>query len=148
MIIDHIGIAVKDINKSISYWREMFGYRQATEIVFNTKQKVNVVFLEKEESLTIKLIEPSEESSSINNFLKNGGGLHHLCFKTTDINSKVIELSGKGMIKLTPPQTGEAFENELIAFLYGRDNLNIEIIETDKKAKRLTNERNSNRPLP
>lgn len=137
MIIDHIGIAVKNVRNSIDYWTRMFGYRQATEIILNVKQKVNVVFLEKENSITIKLFEASEESSQVSNFIRKGGGLHHLCFKSQELNSKVIQLKEKGMINLTAPQPGEAFENELIAFLYGRDNLNIEIIETDKKAKRI-----------
>ena len=141
MTIDHVGIAVKDIEKSIQYWIDMFGYHQATEVVLNTRQKVNVVFLEKSESLTIKLIEPSEESSSISNFAKRGGGLHHLCFKTENMELKVTELHEMGMIKLTPPQPGEAFENALIGFLFGRDNLNLEIIETDKRAKRISFDR-------
>ena len=137
MTIDHIGIAVKDIEKSIQYWVNMFGYHKATEVVLNTRQKVNVAFLEKNDSLTIKLIEPSEESSSISNFTKRGGGIHHLCFKTSNMEKKIVELHKKGMIKLAAPQPGEAFNNELIAFLFGRDNINIEIIETDKKAKRI-----------
>lgn len=137
MIIDHIGIAVENIEFSIKYWEEMFGYRQATNIVLNTRQKVNVVFMEKKNSLPVKLIQPSDVSSPISNFTKRGGGLHHLCFKTKNMSEKVIELHSKGMIKLAAPQTGEAFENEFIAFLFGKDNLNIEIIETDKRAKRI-----------
>ena len=60
MVIDHIGIVVKSIEEGISYWKKVFGYRQMTEIVINTRQKVNVVFLTKENSLLIKLIEPTD----------------------------------------------------------------------------------------
>jgi methylmalonyl-CoA/ethylmalonyl-CoA epimerase len=137
MIIDHIGIAVKDLMKSISFWTEAFGYHQQTEIVLNSKQKVNVVFLEKPNSLTIKLIEPSEDSSPLNTFLnKSNNCLHHICFRTENINEMVIELKQKGMIVVSPPTPGEAFENELIAFLFSKDNLRMELIDTEKKAKR------------
>ena len=40
MIIDHLGIVVKSIEKGINYWEEVFGYKQMTEIVINTRQKV------------------------------------------------------------------------------------------------------------
>ena len=58
MIIDHICFAVEDLQKGIENWKNAFGYRQMTEIVTNTRQKVKVVFLTKEDSITIKLIEP------------------------------------------------------------------------------------------
>ena len=44
MNIDHIGIVVKSIEKSILYWEDVFGYKQKTEIVINTRQHVKVVF--------------------------------------------------------------------------------------------------------
>ena len=50
MIIDHIGIVVKDIEKGIEHWGNIFGYSQMTKIVTNTRQKVKVVFLKKENS--------------------------------------------------------------------------------------------------
>ncbi len=37
MIIDHIGIVVRSIKKGIRHWEEVFGYKQQTEIVTNTK---------------------------------------------------------------------------------------------------------------
>lgn len=137
MNIDHIGIAVKDINQAIEYWKDFFGYIQATEIVLNTRQKVLVTFMEKESSITIKLIQPSEDASPLHNFIKKGGSLHHLCFMTDDLEKKVIELKGKGMLTLTPPQPGEAFDNNLIAFLFAKNNMNIELIDTKKRAKRI-----------
>jgi len=36
MIIDHVGIAVRSIERSIEHWQTVFGYEQMTEIVTNT----------------------------------------------------------------------------------------------------------------
>jgi catechol 2,3-dioxygenase-like lactoylglutathione lyase family enzyme len=47
MKVDHIFFAVKDLAEGISYWESVFGYRQMTEVVGNTLQKVKVVFLAK-----------------------------------------------------------------------------------------------------
>ena len=43
----------------------------------------------------------------------------------------------EGLRILTSPEPGEAFDNELIAFLFAGNGLNIELIDTDKKAGRL-----------
>jgi len=138
MVIDHIGIAVKSIEEGIKHWREVFGYHQSTEVVINTRQKVKVVFLEKKDSIPIKLVEPVDESSPVFNFAKRGGGLHHLCFKCDNLNSQLDRLSTFGLRVLAESQPGEAFENENIAFVYANHGLNIELIDTDKRAKKLS----------
>lgn len=137
MIIDHIGIAVRSLTEGIEHWKKVFDYEQATEIVVNTRQKVKVVFLAKRDSLTIKLIEPLDESSPVFEFARKGGGLHHLCFKCDDMENELVQLKAMGLRTLAAPQPGEAFENENIAFIYAKQGLNIELIDTDKKAKRL-----------
>jgi methylmalonyl-CoA/ethylmalonyl-CoA epimerase len=134
MKIDHICFAVKNLKDGIEYWDRVFGYTQMTKIVENSLQKVKVAFLCKEDSVTIKLIEPLESNQSLCNFVNRGGGFHHLCFKCSDIDKKIDELTGKGLIKLVSPQPGEAFNNHNIAFLLAKYGLNIELIDTDEKA--------------
>ena len=137
MVIDHVGIAVRSLEGSIPRWREAFGYEQATEIVINTRQRVRVVFLEREGSLPVKLIEPTGEESPAYAFVRRGGGLHHLCFRAESIAPEVARLAALGMRIVAEPQPGEAFEDEPIAFVYAGDGLNVEIIDTEKRAGRL-----------
>lgn len=137
MVIDHICFAVRDLDTAIPQWTRAFGYKQLTEIVTNTRQQVKVVFLRKDESVTIKLIEPLEENESVMNFVKRGGGFHHLCFKCADMDQQIGELNEKGLLTLVAPQPGEAFENEKIAFMLTRFGVNIELIDTEKKARQI-----------
>lgn len=137
MIIDHIGIAVKSLEESIRHWQTVFAYKQMTEIVVNTRQKVRVVFLSKDKSITIKLIEPSDETSPIHEFAKRGGGMHHLCFKCDNLTFELDQLKAQGLRILAGPQPGEAFDNENIAFVYAKHGLNIELIDTEKRSGRL-----------
>ena len=137
MVLDHIGLVVKSIENGIEHWEKVFEYRKMTDVVINSRQKVKVVFLCKEKSLTVKLIEPTDENSAVYKFAMKGGGLHHICFKCSDMNKELERLSEMGLRILTPPQPGEAFGNENIAFIYAKHGLNIELIETDIKAKRL-----------
>jgi len=138
MIIDHLGIVVKSIEEGISYWEKVFGYKQMTEVVVNSRQKVKVVFLTKENSLIVKLIEPTDEHSPVYRIARKGGGLHHLAFRCKEINDEITRLKSLGLRVITNPQPGEAFENNQIAFLLGNQALNIELIDTHKKAKQIT----------
>lgn len=105
-----------------------------TRIIENSRQLVKVTFLSKENSISVKLIEPLENNTSLQNFVNKGGGFHHICFKCVNIEEKMDELAGKGLLTLVPPQPGEAFNDHNIAFLLSRSGLNIELIDTDEKA--------------
>jgi methylmalonyl-CoA/ethylmalonyl-CoA epimerase len=133
MKIDHICFAVGNLDEGISYWSDIFGYKQMTKIVENTRQRVKVTFLIKNDSIPVKLIEPLINNQSLLNFVHNGGGFHHICFKCSDLDKKIDELKSKGLKMLVPPQPGEAFNNNNIAFLLARYGLNIELIDTDEK---------------
>ena len=133
MNIDHICIAVKSIEKAAEKFCQLFDYSIYTDIVENTRQQVKVQFLRKEGSLEIKLIEPVNRESPLVAFLKKGEGLHHICFKTDELNSTMDKLEQFGARVLSSPQPGEAFDNELITFLYAGHGLNFELIETGKR---------------
>jgi methylmalonyl-CoA/ethylmalonyl-CoA epimerase len=137
MVVDHIGIVVKSIEEGVKHWENLFGYRQVTGVTINTRQHVKVVFLQKQNSIDIKLIESVSESSSISALARRGGGLHHLCFKCENLHSELDRLSLNGARILTIPEPGEAFGNEDIAFIFAGQGLNIELIATDKRANQL-----------
>jgi len=143
MVIDHIGIVVKSLSSGIGTWSRFFGYQQATEIVTNTRQKVNVVFMEKQGSLPVKLLEPTDPSSPVFPLSRRGGGLHHICFREKSLPKGLIALVEKGARVLVPPEPGEAFDNENIAFVYVDNGLNIELIDTEKRAGRILDEKSN-----
>lgn len=133
MVIDHIGVVVRSLDEGIKQWVALFGYKQASDIVLNTRQKVRVVFLAKRDSATVKLIEPSELDSPIAMFARKGGGLHHLCFRCGDVRAGIAALRNEGAVLVVPPEPGEAFVNHDIAFMMAKNNLNIELIDTTEK---------------
>lgn len=134
MIIDHICFAVKDTMEALAYWENVFGYVRMTESVINSSQKVKVTFLKKEGSITVKIIEPTEDNKSLQSFVNRDGGFHHICIRCEDVHEKVKELQDKGLRLLLAPEPGEAFSNKNIAFMLARYNMNVEIIDTDEKA--------------
>lgn len=131
--LDHVAVAVRSIDVAADRLCRLLGYARKTDKVTNTRQRVNVQFLAKPGSLDLKLIEPSDEEAPLWSFVKNGGGLHHLCFRVPDVEAACTELSGLGARVLAAPQPGEAFDDHLIAFLYLGFGLNVEVIDTDQR---------------
>jgi len=138
MHIDHLAIAVRDVEQAADRLCSMFGYARATTKVTNTRQDVNVLFLRKSGSLELKLIEPASAASPLWEFVRKGGGLHHVCFKVADVAEACTDLSARGARLLASPQPGEAFDDGLIAFLYAGLGLNVEVIATDGRRALLT----------
>ncbi len=137
MRIDHVCIAVRSIEKSAPKLCELLGFTVKTGKTANTRQLVNVKFLQRPGSIDIKLIEPSGEGSPLWQFLKRGEGLHHLCFRADDVRSQLATLEKLGLRVLAQPAPGEAFDDELIAFGYAGSGLNIELIDTDRRRNAL-----------
>lgn len=133
MRIDHVCVAVRSIDKSVPRLCQLLGFSAKTGKVTNTRQQVNVLFLQRPGSIDIKLIEPSGEESPLWQFLKRGEGLHHLCFKVDDVRTQLVDLEKLGLRVLAQPAPGEAFDDGLIAFGYAGAGLNVELIDTDRR---------------
>jgi methylmalonyl-CoA/ethylmalonyl-CoA epimerase len=129
--LDHVGIQVRDLAAAIRTFTELFGYHQATEPVVNLSHQVEIVFLEKSGALPIKLFRAIGVDAK-----PQPPKLHHLAFKTDDLERALTELTDKGARVLSPPAPGEAFDGEPIAFLFA-GGLNIELIATDKRRARI-----------
>ena len=65
--IDHICLAVKSIDRAIVKINKILGFEVKTKKVLNSKQNVNVVFMSKQGSIDIKLIEPGDKNSPLIN---------------------------------------------------------------------------------
>ena len=137
MQIDHICFAVNNLQEGIDYWKVTFGYKEMTKPVVNSRQQVKVVFLEKEDSLPVKLIEPLSKNKSLMNFVQFGGGFHHICFKCDNMTATISELRKKGVKMLVPPQPGEAFNDNDIAFFLAKYKTTFELIDTAEKAEKI-----------
>ncbi|HEY6124547.1 MAG TPA: VOC family protein [Steroidobacteraceae bacterium] len=132
--LDHVCLAVRKIAPARAMLEKMLGYQPRTEVVHNTRQRVNVQFMSKAGSLDIKLIEPDSLDSPLVDFIKSrGGGLHHLAFSTESVEEGVNDLAARQARIVAPPAPGEAFDDETIAFAFLGAGLNIELIDTDRR---------------
>jgi methylmalonyl-CoA epimerase len=103
--IDHLGIAVRSIDRALEFYQEQLGLSVgARETVEH--EKVHVAMLPLEGS-RIELLEPTEADSPVGKFLdKRGEGLHHVALKVPDLNAAVERLRASGARLLNEPRTG------------------------------------------
>lgn len=117
--IEHIGIAVKDINVSNKIFEDVLGvapYKQE-EV---TSEHVQTSFFQVGES-KIELLQATHPDSAIAKFLeKNKEGMHHIAFDVEDIYSEIKRLESLGYKMInTQPKSGA--DGKIIAFLHPKD---------------------------
>ncbi len=114
--IEHIGIAVKDLDSAIKYYEGVLGLKcYAIEEVKD--QKVKTAFF-KVGQTKIELLESTDPEGPIGKFIeKKGEGIHHLAFKVNDLQNALNEAAEKD-IRLIDTQPRKGAEGLNIAFLH------------------------------
>ena len=114
--IEHIGIAVKDLNNSNELFKKLFGQAHyKTEEV--QSEGVNTSFFQIGEN-KIELLVATNPDSPIAKFIeKKGEGIHHIAFDVADIRAEMKRLEGEGFVLLNQePKLGA--DNKLVCFLH------------------------------
>jgi methylmalonyl-CoA/ethylmalonyl-CoA epimerase len=120
MHLDHIGIAVSDLNKAIKTYEELLNkacYKQE-EV---EAQKVMTAFFRTGES-KVELLGATAPDSVIAKYLeKNGEGMHHVAFEVDDIHAEMKRLKAEGFTVLSDKPSRGA-DNKLVAFVHPKNN--------------------------
>ena len=131
MKLHHISIAVKNIQESLGELTKFINFESTTVPTLVGSQKVNICFL-KTNNVFLELIEPAQENSPISNFIKKGGGFHHLCFEVDNIHLELEKMKKNGVRIIVDVVKG--FEERLTAFvMLDMKNTNCNLIELAEK---------------
>ncbi len=114
--IEHIGIAVKDLEASNNLFSKLFGKpHYKTEAV--TSENVLTSFFESGPN-KIELLQATSPDSPIAKFIeKKGEGIHHIAFAVADIKAEIERLTNEGF-ELIHKKPKKGADNKLIAFLH------------------------------
>jgi methylmalonyl-CoA/ethylmalonyl-CoA epimerase len=114
--IDHIGVAVEDLDEAMVLYRERFGmaeeHRETVE-----EQGVEAVLLEVGDG-HVELMRPLGPDTAVGRFLaRRGPGLHHVAYRTEDIDSALAAVRGAGLCLIDErPRVG--IRHSRVAFLH------------------------------
>jgi methylmalonyl-CoA/ethylmalonyl-CoA epimerase len=127
--IDHIGVAVEEIDAVLALWRDSFEMQVAHREVVE-EQGVEAVLLDVGEN-HVELLAPLGADTPVGKFLtKNGPGLHHVAYQVTDIDATLQALKGAGM-RLIDEQPRTGIRGSRVAFLHPKATAGVltEIVE-------------------
>ncbi|MFC4411181.1 methylmalonyl-CoA epimerase [Chungangia koreensis] len=130
--VDHIGIAVKDLDKSIPYYTDILGL-PLLKIEEVESEKVRVAFIDAG-NIKIELLTSMDETSAIHGFLlKRGEGIHHIAFGVKGIEERLAELKEKG-VQLINEQPKIGAGGAEVAFLHPKSSYGV-LMELCDKSK-------------
>ncbi len=117
--LDHIGIAVQDLELSIQTFEKLLG-SSCYKIEEVPDQGVTTAFF-KIGDCKLELISPTNADSSLRRFIKNKGeGLHHLAFEVEEIENEVLNLENQGFQKIGS-EPGLGADHKRIQFIQPAD---------------------------
>lgn len=129
--LDHIGIAVKDLDQAMKLYREAFGIEP--DLVYESSYtKAKIAFFPIGD-VRIELIQPVNPESVVGKFLeKKGEGIHHVSYRVKDVDRSLAELEMTG-VQLIDKKSRKVRENERVAFLHPKstNGVLIELIQED-----------------
>ncbi len=130
-ILDHIAIAVNDLEESVKLYSHLgLSFSDKREVV--ESQQVKTAFCHVDENSHIELLEPTSEESNIYKYIqKKGPGIHHLCFRVKDVLAKQEELAQKGF-RFIYESPFEGANNCLVNFIHPKS-MNGVLVEISQK---------------
>ncbi|MCK9163700.1 MAG: methylmalonyl-CoA epimerase [Bacteroidales bacterium] len=121
--IEHIGIAVSNLEEAIKYWENVMGLKcyNIEEVV---DQKVKTAFFKVGE-VKIELLEATSPESPIAGFIeKKGPGVHHIAFAVDNVNEALIDAEKAG-VRLIDKESRKGAEGLKIGFLHPKSTLGV-----------------------
>lgn len=119
--IDHVGVAVRDLDEAIAFYEEKFGMRLAHREI-NEEQGVAEAMMEVGDSTScIQLLAPLDENSTIAKFIdRSGVGIQQMAYRVEDIDAVCATLTERGLRLLyAEPKRGTA--GSRVNFIHPKD---------------------------
>ncbi len=121
--IDHIGIAVKNLESAIQFYRDVFGL-ECKKIEEVPGQKVNTAMFPLGD-IKIELLEATSPDSPIAKFIsKRGEGIHHIAYKVSNIEKSLSNLKNNN-IELIHEEPQKGTGDQRIAFLHPKSTFGV-----------------------
>ena len=118
--IDHVGLAVTDLDEAIERWSKTFGL-EVSHREINESQGIEEAMLDLADGTRLQLLAPLNSDSTIAKFLERSGeGMQQLAFRVTDIDDAMAKVLSAGM-RLIYPESRIGTAGSKINFVHPKD---------------------------
>lgn len=118
--IDHVGLAVRDLDEAIARWSKTFGL-EVSHREINESQGIEEAMLDLADGTRLQLLAPQNSESTIAKFLdRSGEGMQQLAFRVTNIDEAMANVVSAGM-RLIYPESRIGTAGSLINFVHPED---------------------------
>ncbi len=115
--IDHVGIAVRDLDRACATYEAVLGAELSGREVVE-QQGVEVAFMRLPGDARVELIAPTDDSGAVAQFIdRRGEGMHHICVLVEDIEATLAELA-EADVALLDERPRPGAEGSKIAFVH------------------------------
>ncbi len=115
--MDHVGIAVKNLDEAIHVYRDLLGFKLMGVHVL-AERKIKIALISTGGETQIELVQPLDAESTVAKFLETRGeGIHHFAFRVEDIEAALADMKKKGVALIDEtPRVGA--EGKKVAFVH------------------------------
>ena len=134
-LLHHLGFAVSSISAVSDEFALSMSAHWDGEIIHDPIQRVRVSFFRPADprNPVFELVEPASEASPVSNFLKKGGGLHHVCYEIDDLDAGLQSSRAAGFFVVSTPKPAVALSGRRIAWVSSKSRLLMELLEREPK---------------
>lgn len=121
--IDHIGIAVHDLDTAVTFYRDTYGVVDWERIEL-PERHMSVAVCRVGDSM-LELIAPTSEEAAFARFLRERGeGIHHIAYEVADVESALRQVGGRG-VRLVDAHGKPGIHNSCVAFLHPKSTMGV-----------------------
>jgi methylmalonyl-CoA/ethylmalonyl-CoA epimerase len=131
MKINHLAIAVHDINEALTFWCDAMGL-ELSHIESVPSQNAEVAFIPIGTGI-LELVKPTSDDTGLAIFIKNkGNGIHHICIEVDDLDQMITQLVEKNIRLIN--EKPDVLEGRRIVFIHPKSasGVLVELCEIDK----------------
>ena len=131
--MDHVGVAVADLEQAIASYRDIFGYELVSGPFDDPVQQARVCFLGNDaaDQTVIELIAPIDEKSHVASMVAKGIGAYHVCYRVRDIEGELARVRAKRCLIVKGPDPAVAYGGRRVAWFFTPTKQLVELVEWD-----------------
>lgn len=128
--LHHMGFVVADIATAMPAFVRSMAAEWDGQIFEDPLQRAKVAFMTtRPGDAQIELVQPVGESSPVQRFLQQGGGMHHLCYEVADLEAELAAFRLRGAAIASRPKPAVAFGGRRIAWVITSEKFLVELLE-------------------